>query len=220
FDQPQLILGSVLRIQDRNGLAQRFFRTIAKDAFGTAIPAGDLTVQIRADHCVVRKIDDGSQPAHGLLPFGTLADIANRGRHERARGGLMNAHAYLYRKLRAVAPDTPKLEADAHWPRLRRSEKSATITDVALPVAFRHQHFDGFAQELLASIAEAALGLRVRIDDASLAVCNHHGIGCAIEQRSKDLRAKTLRQVGHFSFTCVAGRGHAGGRFTATPPPG
>src|SRR5690606_5231239 len=137
-----------------------------------------------------------------------------------ARGGLMNAQAYLYRKLRAVAPDTPKLEADAHWPRLRRSEKSATIADVAPPVALRHQHFDGFAQELLASIAEAALGLCVRIDDASLAVGNHHGIGCAIEQRAKDFRAKTLRQVGHFSFTCFAGRGHAGGSFTQNTAPG
>jgi len=59
----------VLRDDHRDGLADRFFGSIAEDALRTPIPTRDYAVEVLAYDCVVAGLDDGCQPTQSLFAF-------------------------------------------------------------------------------------------------------------------------------------------------------
>src|SRR6185503_14680963 len=57
----RLIVKAFMRNQDSEGLALSFGSRVAKDMFGTFIPADDDSLQVGADYGIVRRLDDRCQ---------------------------------------------------------------------------------------------------------------------------------------------------------------
>jgi hypothetical protein len=82
----------------------------------------------------------------------------------------------------SVLAQAVQIDAGAHRAGPWCGEVAVAKSGVPAPVPLRHQHLDGLAQELLASIAEQPLGLGVDQHDAPGPVDDHHGVGCGLEQ--------------------------------------
>src|SRR6266700_898702 len=75
IDDRVLLVETITRNQDRNRLADDTLGHVAKQPFGSAIPAGDDPVEIDAEDCIVGGLDDGSEPLRDLVRLLTLGDV-------------------------------------------------------------------------------------------------------------------------------------------------
>jgi hypothetical protein len=64
---------------------------------------------------------------------------------------------------------------------------TGAVTHVLCPQALGHQQLDALADELLARIAEHALGLGIDQRNAALRADDHHGIRRSLQQAAETL---------------------------------
>ena len=179
--------------------ARKLLRRVAGEVAERRVDAHDAPDVVRQRHPDRRAVEGAAKELLGGGQLGQLrlagADVADRAGDEHALVGLQRTEADLDRELAAVLAQPVELELATH-----RSRDG--VADIALDVVamlpaqpLGDQLGDVLADELLAAIAEHALGLRVDELDVTMAVDDHHGVRRRLEQPAELLLGAPQQSV-------------------------
>jgi hypothetical protein len=170
-------------------VADRLGGGVAEQPLGGAVPAGDHAGEVLAEDRVLRRVDDRRQAAGRQLGLAPLADVADRRGDQRRVAGVDRAQADLDRELGAVAAATVQVEGDAHRPDLRGLHVLLAVADVGGAQGRGHQHLDRLTDELVAGVAEQALGLQVGVGDRAVLQDRDGRVGRGVDEPAHVLLA-------------------------------
>lgn len=96
-------------------------------------------------------------------------------------GRVKRREADLDRDLPTIAMQRGQLQLAPHRPNSRRLEEPRPVPLVALSQLRWNQHLDRLADELLATVAQQRLHLRVDPDDPSPLIDDHRRVGRGVD---------------------------------------
>ena len=181
--------------QQLDRFSEQLLAGVAEQALRLPVHQLDRARAIDHHHAAGSGLDHGTEPRFGALAGG---DIHHGGEHEEALIGLDRVQPDLDGDLDAVLAEPVQLPPGPHRPRLRVGEEVGPVPGMALAQPVRYQQLDRFPDQLLAGIAEQALGLPVDQLDRAGAIGHHHAAGSGLHHGTEPLfRALTGGDVHH-----------------------
>src|SRR5260370_1270176 len=178
----RMLVAKPRRNQHLDRVAEQLGQSVAEELFGLRLDLRDaffFNDTPPPEICPLSLHD-----ALPICPF-TFADIADRAGDERALLGFERAQADLDGEFRAVFAPAVKLQPGAHRAHFGIGEIAVAMVRMLVAKPRRNQHLDRVAEQLVASVAEELLGLRIDQRDAAVATDDHHSVRRRFEQRAK-----------------------------------
>ena len=155
----------------------------------------DDAIEIFADDCVLRGIDDQRQPVLRIAQFAALsavkflvgaaqfflnplaiADVANDAQNHRSIIRCHRAEADLHRKFRSVATPSIEIESRSHASNLGLLVEMLAMEMMLWPLPVRDQNLDLLSDQFVARVTEQGFRLRIDLNDDALLVHRRHGV--------------------------------------------
>src|SRR5262249_26724909 len=115
----------------------------------------------------------------------SLANINNGRQYEQSLRSVNWIETDFDRNLSAVFAEPKELPLSAHWPSAGVAKITVPVVHVMRPESLWNKRLDGTAKELLTSITENELRLRVDQRDAPFCVNHDHGAGRRLNNQTE-----------------------------------
>src|ERR1700691_5223172 len=116
-------------------------------------------------------------PVQLLLDALAIADVANRTEHHHTVIRIYGRKADFNGEFGAILAAATEIECGSHATSLRLLMKALAMMVVLAALRNRDQHLDLLANQFALRVSEEVFGLRIDLNDHTLGIDGHHGIG-------------------------------------------